>query len=370
MESLVQKSGIKTVRITCFQYAKEIPIKATYKEFKKEFMNKFDIRENDLKSPISFNLHFLTYTNEGKARSFQYTLDSNESYNEAFIGKDSMSNQCNQITGLAIFPHSDEKKNNNSSDPVKMYEKKNDIIINSNVNDVNDKKKNLIISNQINDEQKKELIEMLKKDISDLKIKISNEEKKNANLLKRKVERNKETNYKGLDEENEINNNNIVNYQYNNYNYINKPSCKIPEKLAIKKDQELESILLNSNFDKKQSNEIIKSIKDIKNKEIEYTFHIVKQDLKEKWPKDMILLCIPDNNDIYFKHVKIFEDKNVHYYKRQNKDCYDIKVTVLFKPSLNKKIRKGIYHLNAKLISDSFSVISLDVGKITLKVVD
>ena len=38
MEKIEQNEGIKTVRITCFQYAKEIPIKATYKEFKKKLI--------------------------------------------------------------------------------------------------------------------------------------------------------------------------------------------------------------------------------------------------------------------------------------------------------------------------------------------
>ena len=363
MEKIEQNQGIKTVRITCFQYAKEIPIKSTYNEFKNEFKKAFEIREPI--HPLSFNLHFLTYTDEGKARSFQYTLDSDESYKIAFVGNDSLSKQCNQITGLAIFPNSEEARNRKSvSDPVQIY-KANPRPYNSHdVNNFRDnKKKNLLLSCE-NDEEKEELIEMLKKDIEDLKMKINFEEKKNENLKKRKREKN---DYKGLDDENEVIHNN---YNYKeNYNNYKKPLAKIPEELTIRVDQEHESILIKSNILQKKSDKIIKSLKKIKNNErIEYTFLFLKEDRKD-WPKDMKLFCIPDDNDIYFKHVNIFNNENVKISKKKNKDYFEIPVIILFKQNV-KNIKKGNYQLNAKLISDSKEVIMLDAGKLILQIVD
>ena len=375
MEKLPQIEGVKTVRITCFQYAKEIPIKSTYTEFIKEFMKAFEIRQK-LKS-LTFNLHFLSLTNEGKSRSFQYTLDSEESYKEAFLGKDSISRQCNQITGLAIFPNSEEPRDlKPQSDPVQIY-KKNPVEINdkinvkSNFDNINDKKKkNLLLCSDLNDDEKKELIEILKKDINDLHMKIDFEEKKYKNLLARKNENNnKQKIYKGLDDENEI----VPNYinHKENKNHYTKPLVKIPEELTIKYDnQEHESVLLKSNFYKKQSNILRKSIQNIKNNEIiEYTFHIVKEDINEIWPKDMILLCIPDDNDIYFKHVKLFNNELVKNYKKNNKEYFDVTITILFKQNI-QYIKKGKYHLKAQLISDSLEIITLDAGKLELEIVD
>ena len=367
MEKIEQNEGIKTVRITCFQYAKEIPIKSTYNEFKKEFKKAFDIKDSI--HPLSFNLHFLTFTNEGKARSFQYTLDSDESYKNGFVGKDSLSKQCNQVTGLAIFPNSEEARNRKiESDPVQMYKSNPKPFLSHDVNNLRDnKKKNLLLCCEtINDEQKKELIELLKKDINDLKMKISFEEQKNANLLRRKKEK-IQNDYKGLDDENEVNHNNY-NYKekYNNYN---KPLAKIPEELTIRVDQEHESILIKSNFLHKKSDKIIKSLKNIQNNEsIEYTFKIIKED-NITWPKDMILFCIPDDNDIYFKHVKIFNNGNVKHSIKNNKEYFEIPVTIIFKQNA-KYIKKGNYKLKAKLISDSKDVINLDAGKLNLQIVD
>ena len=123
-------------------------------------------------------------------------------------------------------------------------------------------------------------------------------------------------------------------------------------------------------MDKKQSNILRKSIQNIKNNEIiEYTFHIVKEDINEIWPKDMILLCIPDDNDIYFKHVKLFNNELVKNYKKNNKEYFDVTITILFKQNI-QYIKKGKYHLKAQLISDSLEIITLDAGKLELEIVD
>ena len=223
----------------------------------------------------------------------------------------------------------------------------------------------------LNDDEKKELIEILKKDINDLHMKIDFEEKKYQNLLARKNENNnKEKIYKGLDDENEIVHNNYINHKENK-NHYTKPLVKIPEELTIKYDnQEHESVLLKSNYIKKQSNILRKSIQNIKNNEIiEYTFHIVKEDINTNWPKDMILLCIPDDNDIYFKHVKLFNNELVKNYKKNNKEYFDVTITILFKQNI-QYIKKGKYHLKAQLISDSLEIITLDAGKLVLEIVD
>jgi hypothetical protein len=83
----------------------------------------------------------------------------------------------------------------------------------------------------------------------------------------------------------------------------------------------------------------------------------------------MILLCIPDDNDIYFKHVKLFNNELVKYDKRNNKEYFDVTITILFKQNI-QYIKKGKYHLKAQLISDSLEIITLDAGKLELEIVD
>ena len=100
---------------------------------------------------------------------------------------------------------------------------------------------------------------------------------------------------------------------------------------------------------------------------IKYTVKIIKN-INEYWPKDILLLCIPDDSDIYFKHVKL-NDKDKVKSKMNNKTiCYEIMIDIKFKNI--KNINVGDYIVNAKLISDSNINLNKSVWKIIVRIIE
>lgn len=349
----MEKSTSNTIRVTCFCYAKEIPITSTYNEFLKLFMESFNVNKSEIKG-IKFTIHILYKESQSQIRQFVYIIDSDSSFNEVFIGEYSFIQQfqsIDQLTALAEFPGSENDRSKvDKSDPVNKF--------------------HLQKKNSINNE-KLELINKLKKDINELEKKIKNEKNKNRILEMKKKEKENERIYgrrnfndkKGLDEINEIQEKNF------NDNYIDEPSVMIPQDIDANKKKE-KNMILNSVFINNQKEFLITKKLDniVKGENIEYKFTISKPNINEYWPKDILLFCIPDDSDIYFPHVKLNNNDYIKKYEKKGIIYYDIIVKILFK---NKnKIAKGkIYSLRSKLISDSYQIISMDIGKLSIKIV-
>ena len=352
----MEKITSNTIRVTCFCYAKEIPITSTYNEFLKLFMKSFNVNKSEIKG-IKFTIHILYKESQSQIREFVYIIDSDSSFNEVFIGEYSFIQQfqsIDQLTALAEFPGSQiDRSKIDKSDPVNKFHHE-----------------GLKKKNSINNE-KLEMINKLKKDISELEKKIKNEKNKNRILeMKKKEKENKEiyghqnfNKKKGLDEINEIQEKNF------NDNYIDEPSVMIPQDIDANKKKE-KNMILNSVFINNQKEFLITKKLDniLKGENIEYKFTISKPNINEYWPKDILLFCIPDDSDIYFPHVKLNNNIYSKKYEKKGTTYYDIIVKILFKNM--KKIAKGkIYSLRSKLISDSYQIISMDIGKLSIKIV-
>ena len=120
----MEKIVSNTIRVTCFCYAKEIPIASSFQEFLKYFMKSFDVNISEIKG-IKFTLHIFSKITNTQSRQFTIIIESEDTYKEVFIGEQAIIKQfdkIDQITALAEFPGSYvDKSRNTQSDPVNQF---------------------------------------------------------------------------------------------------------------------------------------------------------------------------------------------------------------------------------------------------------
>ena len=200
----------------------------------------------------------------------------------------------------------------------------------------------------------------MKKEIKELKLIYQSEKNKNEEYKKCNINKNF-----GLDQINEIKQN-----RNNNFEHINQPSQIIPDSIKVKKSN-LKSSNLNAIFinENNNANIIKKELCEVEQlNSIKYKVKIIKN-INEYWPKDILLLCVPDDSDIYFKHVKLNDKEKVKSYKMNNNTiCYEIMIDIKFKNIRN--IYPGDYIVNAKLISDSNINLNKSVWKIIVRIIE
>ena len=369
--------GPTVVRISCFGYAKNIPIEYNYKKFVEVFKKTFEI-DYDI-GELKFDLYFYKNVPNIGVRYVTFELDNEENYQIAFTSENNMKMQFSEVTGKAIFKDSTKENKTKKSDPtiqadrilnVKPYKNQKIMLNNNNNENYNNNQNNNVYKNinfnKINNSsynEKKKKIEQLKKEINKLKD-IYKEEKVINEQYK-----NQEKQNIGLDQINEIEE------VKKNYDYhIDEPSQKIPYEIKAKRkitivnkmNENLEDIKFLNKENK--GNIITINISEIKKENpIIYTVKILKQNLKERWPeKDTLLYCVPDDADIYFHHVKINDELKVKKTKLNDSIQYDFKIDIKFKNY--KDIIPGEKRLNAKIICDSENKINKDVGTIILSV--
>ena len=276
-------------------------------------------------------------------------------------------------------PINDKKKNlfnkkiniQNDDNKYLNQEKYNIKIINQNINEIknnnniqyfyqNYQNNNFVNFPPMSIEAKLKKIENLQKEIKELKLIYQTEKKKNEEYKRLNINKNI-----GLDQINEIQQNKRYYAEH-----IDEPSQIIPDSVKIKqsniKKSNLNAIFLNEN---NNGNIIKKEISEIeKLNPIKYIFKILKKNINEYWPKDILLFCIPNDSNIYFKHIKLNDFKKVKSYKKNNNIYYEINIDIQF-----KKIRKvdlGDYILEAKLISDSNLNLCKSVWKIIVRIIE
>ena len=100
-----QEFGPKFVRITCFCYAKNIPIEKNYKTFIRNFYKIFNIKK-EIK-----NIKFCLFFGNDKIKPIPFDIENEEDYRIAFTSENNMKMQFSQISGNAQFEGSDIDKN-------------------------------------------------------------------------------------------------------------------------------------------------------------------------------------------------------------------------------------------------------------------
>ena len=343
-----QEFGPKFVRITCFCYAKNIPIEKNYKTFIRNFYKIFNIKK-EIK-----NIKFCLFFGNDKIKPIPFDIENEEDYRIAFTSENNMKMQFSQISGNAQFEGSDIDKNGESdrlietsavldpsykginfeqSEKIEKIKEKNNIFKNDDINNNHiynnnkDKKKNNYNNNNIN---------------NNYFYNNNNDEKKNNYY-----NNNKNNNYyfyNNNNDEKKRNNNN-----YNNNNHINKEDLKNKkvnmrqkddnmsdekkkEKInALKKEiSELKKIyenekLKNERFKRKYKNHIGQNQKNNipkyekennynqKNKKIPYEVLAKKNYKKESLIKSIFIDEMKNENKIVKKIYEIDERKPIRY---------------------------------------------------------
>ena len=175
--------GPTVVRISCFGYAKNIPIEYNYKKFVEVFKKTFEI-DYDI-GELKFDLYFYKKDPNIGVRYVKFELDNEENYQIAFTSENNMKMQFSEVTGKAIFNDSTKENKTKKSDPtiqadrilnVKPYKNQKIMFNNNNNENYNNNQNNNVYKNinfnKINNSsynEKKKKIEQLKKEINKLK---------------------------------------------------------------------------------------------------------------------------------------------------------------------------------------------------------
>ena len=108
--------GPTVVRISCFGYAKNIPIEYNYKKFVEVFKKTFEINyeiEN-----LKFDLYFYKNVPNIGVRYVKFELKNEETYKIAFTSENNMKMQFSEVTGKAIFEGSSIEDKTKKSDEI------------------------------------------------------------------------------------------------------------------------------------------------------------------------------------------------------------------------------------------------------------
>lgn len=92
----------------------------------------------------------------------------------------------------------------------------------------------------------------------------------------------------------------------------------------------------------------------------------IKKKKNENWPNDLKLICVPNDSDIYFKHVDLNLSNEIPTMNKKGEYIYEKQIEILFKNY--RKIKKTEYFLRAELLSDNHKF-KIDLGNIIVKVV-
>jgi hypothetical protein len=140
------------------------------------------------------------------------------------------------------------------------------------------------------------------------------------------------------------NNNNII----NNINNINN------------------TLILNYNCEFLKNDTLNLSISEFLNKKFkEYSIKVIDSGTR-KFPNDTILKCVPDDNNIFFYHVKYNNDETWIYIEN-NKRIVVFPIKILFK-NINKCKIGNKNNLNYVLISDREGKIGNKKGFLTVNI--
>ena len=108
--------GPTVVRISCFGYAKNIPIKHNYKRFVEVFEEIFEI--NRKIENLKFDLYFYKIIENNGVRYVKFDLKNEETYKIAFTSENNMKMQFSEVTGKAIFEGSSIEDKTKKSDEI------------------------------------------------------------------------------------------------------------------------------------------------------------------------------------------------------------------------------------------------------------
>ena len=318
---------ITFIRMSCFGYAKNIPLQKNHKNFVKQFKESFGI--SDTIKDIEFDI---TLFNNKTKRLFSHQPLNNEEQYTLFIKDEDIITNFSEITGIANFEGSLIEQKDKKSDPVieqgtildHYYYEYSD----------NDNSENNM-SQRINEKLMK--IEKLKKEIKELQQIYISEIKKNQNY---KI--NEELTY-------------YKKYKYNPYDND--------------EDKSIEKVKIEFYNQKKNQNIIVKDISEINDIPIQFKVKLEIHNDKEIIPENSILRCISNNQNIFFSNIEFKDKFNIAKFVFNKTIIYVIMIEILFK---NKKaIVCGQYFLNLKLMCNSDPKFNkIDIGKIIIEIED
>ncbi len=282
---------------------------------------------------------------------------NNNNQNNIEINDNQKKNRFNKITNQQ---NNNNQQLNQENKKINKQIKNENIIQNNQFYNKNNQNNNFDNFLSICEQEKRKKIEKLQKEIKELK-------------LIYQIEKNKYEEYKKLD----INKNNglvqINETQKNRKNkviHINQSLQIIPDFIKVKKSN-LKKSNVNAIFINENNNENIITKEKLEIEQlnsIKYKFKLLRKNINEYWPKNIFLFCVPDDSDIYFKHVKLNDSEKVKSYKMNNSICYEIIIDIKFKNIRN--INYGDYIVNAKLISDSNLILNKSVWQIIVRIID
>ena len=342
--------GPKFVRITCFCYAKNIPIEKNYKTFIRNFYQIFNIKK-EIK-----NIKFRLFFENNKIKPIPFDIENEEDYRTAFTSENSMKMQFSKISGSAQFEGSEIDKNGISDklietssvlDPaykgINFEQSKRIENIKENINNFkNDDKNNNYIYNHNKDKKKNNYNN--NNNINNNYFYNNNNDEKKNNYNNNNINNNYFYNNNNDEKKrNNNNNNNNNNYHINKEDLKNKKvnmrqkednisDEKKKEKInALKKEiLELNKIyenekLKNENFKRKYKNNIGQNQKNNipkyekennynqKNKKIPYEILAKKNFNKESLIKSVFIDEMKNENKIVKKIYEIDERKPIQY---------------------------------------------------------
>ena len=116
----------------------------------------------------------------------------------------------------------------------------------------------------------------------------------------------------------------------------------------------------------KSNNVIIEKKNDVQSeKPIMHTI-IIKRKKDDNWPNNLKLMCVPNDSDIYFKHVNLNVKEEQPITFENGEYIYKKTIGIIFKNY--KKIKQTEYFLSAVLKSDT-SKFKIDLGNIIVRIV-
>jgi hypothetical protein len=93
---------------------------------------------------------------------------------------------------------------------------------------------------------------------------------------------------------------------------------------------------------------------------------ILKRKKDDNWPNNLKLMCVPNDSDIYFKHVNLNVKEEQPITFENGEYIYKKTIGIIFKNY--KKIKQTEYFLSAVLKSDT-SKFKIDLGNIIVRIV-
>ena len=316
---------ITFIRMTCYGYAKNIPLQKNHKNFLMIFKKLFEI--NDTIQEIKFEISF--YDTNTKMLLVHQPLNNEEQY-ALFIKDQDLIDIFNEISGIAYFEGSSYYKKDKKSDPIiKQGTILEYYYFEDSENNIN---LNYISKKTINEKLME--IDKLNKEINELQKIYDIEIRKNHEYKRNEGSKNHQNN--------DINN----------------------------KEIKIEKVKIEFYNEKETQNIIVKDISEINEKPIEYKVKLLIQNDKENIPENVILKCIFINPNIYFSDIKFNDESKVKKYLFLfDKIIYVIMINIIFK---NKKsILCGEYLLKLKLQCDTDEKYNnIDIGNIIIKIED